>query len=146
MRSACAIAVRFVLSIRVPLSLVVKTGVLSSRGDLSFGFLPWEALEVREVEVLSGGFRPLTRTVTVNLNLQSAKSPLDYWYVDVVKGVVVKVYFVEVAYYVSPCYEVESFKAIGCLCTRVCEQSVLCFLIRRSVLFWRVLDIAERLA
>ena len=41
MLSACAIKVRFVPSIRVPLSLIVKTGVLSSRGDLSFGFLLW---------------------------------------------------------------------------------------------------------
>ena len=37
-RSACAITVRFVPSIGVPLSLIVKTGVLSSRGDLSFVF------------------------------------------------------------------------------------------------------------
>ena len=65
MLSACAIAVRFVPSVSVPLSLVVKTGVQRSRGDFSFGFLPWEALAVRVVEVLSGGSRPLTRTVNL---------------------------------------------------------------------------------
>ena len=62
-QSACATAVRFVPSISVPLSLIVKTGAQSSRGDLSFGFLPWEALLVRAAEDLSGGSRPLTRIV-----------------------------------------------------------------------------------
>jgi len=35
----------------VPLSLNVKTGAQSSLGDLSFGFLPCEAMLVRAVEI-----------------------------------------------------------------------------------------------
>lgn len=50
MRSACATADRFVPSDSVSLSLIVKTGAHSSRGDLSLGFLPWEALFVRAVD------------------------------------------------------------------------------------------------
>ena len=54
------------------------------------------------------------------MNRESAESPLDDRHV--VKGVIIKFYFVEVTYYVSPCYEVESFEAVGCRCIRVCEQ------------------------
>ena len=65
MGSACATAYRFVPSDSVPLLSIVKTGAHSSRGDLSLGFLPWEALVVRAVEGLLGGARPLVRIVNL---------------------------------------------------------------------------------
>ena len=46
--------------VREPLPSVVNMGALRSRADLIFGFLPWEALTVRAVEILSEGSRPLT--------------------------------------------------------------------------------------
>ena len=82
----------------VPLLLVVKTGVLRSRGDLNFGFLPWEALFVRTVEVPSGG----SRLKASDEDREPAQSSFDDRHV--VECVVVEFYSVEVSYYVSPCY------------------------------------------
>ena len=89
MLRACATRDRFVFMTRAPLSLVIKIGVLRSRGDLIFGFLPWEALCVRAVAHLSGG------CTTSGEDCEPVQNSFDDRHV--MKGVVFEFYFVEVA-------------------------------------------------
>mgnify|MGYP003686102821 CR=1 FL=1 len=96
------------------LSLIVKIGVLSSRGDL---------LDLR-FPTLGSLIRTCGRDSVRGFKVQSSKAsdededrePTQSSFDDrhVVEGVVVEFYFAEVAYYVSPCYEVKGFEAIGC--------------------------------